>query len=66
MECKWSSGDFDAGNLAIFRRRYPEGDNMVVAQDVDRDFTRTYGDIAVRFLSLPSLIARPAGARIDV
>ncbi len=56
VECKWSSGDFDAGNLAIFRRRYPEGDNVVAAHDVDRDFTRTCRGLAVRFLSLPSLL----------
>ena len=62
LECKWSSGDFDAGNLRAFRRQYPDGENVVVAQDVERDFTRELGGLTVRFQSLPSFIesvARP-------
>ena len=61
VECKWSSGDWEAGNLIIFRRHYPKGDNVVVAHDVDRDFTRSYGDIIVRFLSIRSLLDKLAG-----
>jgi hypothetical protein len=61
VECKWSSGDWEAGNLIIFRRHYPKGDNVVVAHDVDRDFTRSYGDIRVHFLSIRSLLDKLAG-----
>jgi uncharacterized protein len=49
VECKWSASDFDATNLHAFRRRYSDGENVVLAQDVDRPFTRHYGDIKVRF-----------------
>ena len=52
IECKWSASDFDAANLHAFRKQYPEGENVVVAQDVDRPFTRHYGAVAVRFESL--------------
>jgi len=58
IECKWSAGDFDPGNLQAFRRGYPNGDNFVVAHDVDRSFTRTSGEITVRFTGLRSLVRR--------
>ena len=57
IECKWSASDFDAGNLQAFRRPYPRGDNLVVANDVERPFTRSYGGLSVRFVGLSDLIA---------
>jgi hypothetical protein len=57
VECKWSADGFDGANLQAFRRRYPEGENVVVAQDVDRAFVRDYGGLRVRFESLPNLVA---------
>jgi predicted AAA+ superfamily ATPase len=57
IECKWSASDFDAGNLQAFRRPYPHGDNLVVANDVERSFTRSYGGLTVKFVSLSELIA---------
>jgi len=57
IECKWSASDFDAGNLQAFRRAYPQGDNLVVANDVERSFTRSYGGLSVKFVSLSDLIA---------
>jgi predicted AAA+ superfamily ATPase len=60
VECKWSWGDFDAANLGAFRRQYPEGENVVVAQDVDRTFTRNYGNLSVRFERLSSVAERMA------
>jgi hypothetical protein len=58
VECKWSASAFEAANLQAFRRVYPQGENIVVAQDVDRPFHRNYGEISVRFESLPSAISR--------
>ena len=55
IECKWSAGEFDGGNLLAFRRQYPEGENFVVAQDVARAFSRSYGEVKVRFISISSL-----------
>ena len=57
IECKWSASDFDAGNLQAFRKPYPQGDNLVVANDVERSFTRSYSGLSVRFVSLADLIA---------
>jgi hypothetical protein len=58
LECKWSADAFEAANLQAFRRVYPKGENMVVAQDVDRAFRRNYGEISVRFESLSSSVSR--------
>jgi len=55
IECKRSASDFDAANLLAFRRQYPQGENVVVAPDVDRTFQRSYREIIVRFKSLRSL-----------
>jgi len=55
LECKWSADSFDPRNLAAFRRQYPGGENYVVAQDVDRSYTRKFGGEAVKFLSISSL-----------
>ena len=67
VECKWSADEFDPTNLGAFRRRYPAGDNLVVAQDVDRGFRKRFGDLVVRFVGLGGLVrhlrptARTAG-----
>jgi len=58
LECKWSADAFEAANLKAFRRVYPKGENIVVAQDVDRAFRRNYGEISVRFESLSSSVSR--------
>jgi uncharacterized protein len=60
IECKWSAGEFDGGNLLAFRRRYPQGENLVVAQDVERTYTRTYGGVSVRFIGLSAVGERLA------
>jgi uncharacterized protein len=57
IECKWSAADFDAGNLQASRRSYPRGDSLLVPNDVERSFTRSYGGLSVRFVSLSDLIA---------
>ncbi|RLC09560.1 MAG: ATPase [Deltaproteobacteria bacterium] len=56
IECKWSADDFDKRGLEAFRRRYPQGSNFVVSQDVDRPFKRSYKNLVVDFVSLETLI----------
>jgi len=58
IECKWSAGEFDAGNLRIFRRQHPKGDNVVVAHDVERSFRRTYDGLVVHFENPNGLVRR--------
>lgn len=55
IECKWSSTHFDSKNLKIFRRRYPEGENYVVAPDIDQEYERDMDGVAVSFISLERL-----------
>lgn len=57
IECKWSSSEFDPRALKAFRRRYFHGMNLVVAHDVERPFSRTYGDLSARFVNLSDLLA---------
>jgi predicted AAA+ superfamily ATPase len=56
IECKWSAWDFDAKNLQIFRKWYPAGETFVVAADVDRPFSRTVGNVTIKFIGLIDLI----------
>lgn len=63
IECKWSASEFDPSNLQAFRRRYPHGDNLIVANDVERPFTGSYGDLSVRFVGLSELIADLKGKK---
>lgn len=56
IDCKWSVKDFDAGNLRVFRRRYPRGDTFLVAHDVDRPSARRIGDFTLRLVGLTDLV----------
>ncbi len=56
IECKWNSTKFDPGNLMVFRKHYPKGQNYVVAMDIDNDYQRDYQEHSVSFVSLDSLI----------
>ena len=62
VECKWSADEFEVAGIAALRRQYPQGDNVVVAQDVERPFVRNYGDLKVHYEALSSLVKRIAGA----
>jgi uncharacterized protein len=57
VECKWSASDFSQKNLTIFRKSYPDGRNFVVATDVDRPFSATYGAVTVEFTGLADFVA---------
>lgn len=63
VECKWSQSEFEAGNLGAFRRQYPEGENVVVAQDVKRSFTQRFRDLPVSFMGLSDFTAKLAGQK---
>jgi predicted AAA+ superfamily ATPase len=58
IECKWSASGFDVRNLRSFRYQYPEGENWVVAQDVDRPYERTIDDVRVEFIGTGDLASR--------
>lgn len=56
IECKWSADRFDPANLLAFRTQHPDGDNVVLAEDITRAFTRNYGTLTVRFEGLASFV----------
>jgi predicted AAA+ superfamily ATPase len=58
IECKWSASDFDPAGIKAFRRQYDRGDSFVVTNDVDRQYTRSYGNNKITFLDLVGLIRR--------
>ncbi|MDD4889099.1 MAG: DUF4143 domain-containing protein [Phycisphaerae bacterium] len=57
IECKWSADEFEPAGMLAFRGQHPEGENAVVARDVERTFSRHYGELKVDFVSLASLTA---------
>ena len=57
IECKWAASGFSPRSLLAFRRQYPDGENFVVASDVDRSFTSDYNGIEVKFVNLGALLA---------
>lgn len=63
LEAKWKAEAFDPGNLRIFRKSYPEGLNYLVAKDVDRPYSRQYGDMKVRFIGLRQ-VAEAVGLQV--
>ena len=58
IECKWSASDFNPTGMQAFRKQYPEGDNLIVAQDVDRTYEKSFGQLRVRYTDLNGLISR--------
>lgn len=60
LECKWQAASFEPSALLAFRRNYPQGENYVVAPDVQRAYTRTYAGTRVRFVSIKHLTAQLA------
>lgn len=57
IECKWSASNVEFSGIKAFRRQYENGDNLVVAQDVDRAYRKSVGNIDVTFVSLDGLIS---------
>lgn len=56
IECKWSASNFDTTNLRVFRRLYPQGRNLLFAQDVDRPYALKDEDVDVEVLPLPQFL----------
>jgi len=58
IECQWSATGFDATSIVAFQRQYPSSTLLVVANDVERSFQRTYRVATVTFVSLAGLIEK--------
>jgi hypothetical protein len=55
IECKWSASHFDAANLRAFRQLYPQGRNLLFAQDVDRPYELKDRQVTVDVFPLSEL-----------
>lgn len=66
IECKFNVSADDAvsssiaKNFEVFRSFYPDGDNLVVASNIDIPYTRKYNDLTITFLNIKDLISRLA------
>lgn len=56
IECKWSASEFDITGLAAFRRQYPKGDNVVVAYDVTKPYSRAYNELKISFVGVRDMV----------
>ena len=63
IECKATSANFDASNLAAFRRAHPKGENLVVAADLTKSFREEHAGLEIEFVDPDGLIARIAAKR---
>ncbi len=57
IECTWSADDFDPANFLAFWKQYPNAKMFVVANNIDRAFSRKIRGMTVKFVSLSSLIS---------
>ncbi|MCX5922963.1 MAG: DUF4143 domain-containing protein [Candidatus Dependentiae bacterium] len=64
IECKFSCSSDDGlahnvgKNFEAFRALYPTGENLVVAHNVDRSFTRKHNDLTITFVSAQELVKK--------
>lgn len=55
IECKWSAKTYNSGGIVAFRNRHPNGENWVVANDVDEPFKKKQGEFELHFIGLRNL-----------
>lgn len=55
VECKWKADSFNPNTLRLFRSFYPEGENWVVASDVDHPYRRKIDHLTIHFLNTEHL-----------
>lgn len=58
IECKWSANNFNPKNLHKFRSRYPDGNNFVITNDINKAYTRNFDDIKVTFINIHQLVSQ--------
>lgn len=56
IECKWSVDNYIATNFIVFNKQYPKAEYYVVANDVDRTYSKSFNRISIKFTGLENLI----------
>ena len=55
VQCSWVADEADIRSLKYFRRRYPGGENWVVANDISKPFEISEKGMVFRFMGLKDL-----------
>jgi predicted AAA+ superfamily ATPase len=56
IETKWQTKHFSPDNLQAFRELHPEGENFLIANDIQESYTKNYTNLKVKFISLKEFI----------
>jgi predicted AAA+ superfamily ATPase len=56
IETKWQAKNFNPDNLQAFRELHPEGENFLIANDIQESYTKNYTNLKVKFISLKEFI----------
>lgn len=60
IECKWSASGLNPTGMQAFRKQYPKGENFIVAHDVTRSYSKSFGQLRVKAVNLAGLISELA------
>ncbi len=52
IECKWRMRKYDSRNLRVFRKKYPEGDNILITEDCRQIKNLTFNKLKVKVIGL--------------
>jgi uncharacterized protein len=55
IECKWSARNYEAGNLKVFRRRYPQGLNWAICHDIEEPHVGQAKGMKIQFMNVEHL-----------
>ena len=58
IETKWQAKNFNPDNLQTFRELHPEGENFLIANDIQESYTKNYTNLKVKFISLKEFISQ--------
>ena len=58
IETKWQAKNFNPDNLQTFRGLHPEGENFLIANDIQESYTKNYTNLKVKFISLKEFISQ--------
>lgn len=58
IETKWQAKNFSPDNLQAFRELHSEGENFLIANDIQESYTKNYTDLKVKFISLKEFISQ--------
>ncbi len=55
IEVKWNANSYDAKNLTIFRKRYPEGENYLITHDTTHLYEKIYKGLKVKIAGIEEI-----------